>query len=29
MNVVKMSDSDYRVKKLANEKPLYTVIDQR
>ena len=28
MNLVKVSDSDYDVKKLANERPVYTVIDQ-
>ena len=27
-NLVKVSDSDYDVKKLANERPVYTVIDQ-
>ena len=27
-NKVKVSDSDYDVKKLANERPVYTVIDQ-
>ena len=30
MNLVKVSDSDYEydVKKLANERPVYTVIDE-
>ena len=27
-NLVKVSDSDYDVKKIANERPVYTVIDQ-
>ena len=26
LNLVKVSDSDYDVKKLANERPLYTVM---
>ena len=28
LNLVKVSDSDCDVKKIANERPVYTVIDQ-
>ena len=28
VNLVKVSDSDYNIKNFANERPVYTVIDQ-